>query len=174
MSLGGIVQSTSIRVGGDKMDEAIVSYVRKNHNLLIGETTAEKIKKTIGVAYPPEDGKGKIMEIRGRDLLKGVPKEMTLNEYHIAEALVEPVQQIIEAAKEVLELTPPEVSADIVDQGIVLTGGGALLKNFDHIIKKSTDLPVFVAENPLSCVVVGTGRVLEDHDKYRHVLFRQD
>jgi rod shape-determining protein MreB len=174
VSLGGIVESSSIRVGGDKMDEAIISYVRKNHDLLIGETMAEKIKKTIGIAQPPEDGKGKVMEIRGRDLHKGVPKEMTLSEYHIAEALIEPVSQIVDAAREVLERAPPEISADIVDQGIVLTGGGALLKNLDQVIKKATNLPVFVADNPLSCVVVGTGKVLEDHQRYRHVLFRQD
>ncbi|MBT4922862.1 MAG: rod shape-determining protein [Rickettsiales bacterium] len=174
VSLGGIVYSRSIRVGGDKMDEAIISYVRRNHNLLIGETTAEKIKKTIGIAMKPDDNKGKVMEIKGRDLINGVPKEMVLSEYDIAEALVEPVAQIVEAAQAALESTPPELSSDIVDQGIVLTGGGALLKNLSCVLKNSTGLPVFVAENALSCVVNGTGKVLENHGKYKHVLFRQD
>jgi rod shape-determining protein MreB and related proteins len=174
VSLGGIVYSCSIRVGGDKMDEGIISYVRRNHNLLIGETTAERIKKTIGIAHPPEDGKGKVMEIKGRDLVNGVPKEMVLTEYHIAEALVEPIAQIVDAAKAALESTPPELSSDIVDQGIVLTGGGALLKGLDTVLRKYTNLPVFVAEGALSCVVLGTGKVLEDHCKYKHVLFRQD
>ena len=174
VSLGGIVYSRSIRVGGDKMDEAIISYVRRNHNLLVGETTAERIKKTIGVAYTPEDGKGKVMEIKGRDLVNGVPKEITLSEYHIAEALVEPISQIVDAAKDALESTPPELSSDIADQGIVLTGGGSQLKNLDLVLRKAVNLPVFVAENALSCVVVGTGKVLENHDKYKHVLFRQE
>lgn len=174
VSLGGIVYSRSIRVGGDKMDEAIISYVRRNHNLLVGETSAEKIKKTIGVAYAPEDGKGKVMEIKGRDLVNGVPKEMTLSEYHIAESLVEPISQIVDAAKAALESTPPELSSDIVDQGIVLTGGGALLTNLDYVLRKATNLPVFVAENSLSCVAVGTGKALENHMKYKHVLFRQE
>lgn len=174
VSLGGIVYSRSIRVGGDKMDEAIIAYVRRHHNLLIGETTAEKIKKTVGVAHPPADGKGKVMEIKGRDLINGVPKEMSLSEYHIAEALIEPVSQVVEAAKVALEATPPELSSDIVDQGIVLTGGGALLKGLDHVLREATGLPVFVAENSLSCVVNGTGKVLENHQKYKHVLFRQD
>ncbi|MBT4878726.1 MAG: rod shape-determining protein [Alphaproteobacteria bacterium] len=174
VSLGGIVYSRSIRVGGDKMDQAIISYVRRNHNLLIGETTAERIKKTVGVAYAPEDGKGKVMEIKGRDLVNGVPKEMSLNEFHIAEALVEPISQIVDAAKAALESTPPELSSDIVDQGIVLTGGGGLLKNLDFVLRKATNLPVFVAENSLLCVVAGTGKALENHDKYKHVLFRQE
>jgi rod shape-determining protein MreB len=174
VSLGGIVYSRSIRVGGDKMDEAVISYVRRNHNLLIGETSAEKIKKTIGIASPPEDNKGKVVEIKGRDLVHGVPKEITLSEYNIAEALVEPVSQIVDAAKAALESTPPELSSDIVDQGIVLTGGGALLKNLDSVLRKNTGLPVFVAEHSLSCVVSGTGKVLENHNKYKHVLFRQE
>ncbi len=174
VSLGGVVYSRSIRVGGDKMDEAIISYVRRKHNLLIGESTAEKVKKTIGVAHSSSDGQGKVMEVKGRDLIKGVPKEITLSESHIAESLVEPISQIIDAAKDALEATPPELSSDIVDQGIALTGGGALLHNLDYVIRQATQLPVFIAEDPLSCVVNGSSKVLENHTKYRHVLFRQD
>lgn len=174
LSLGGIVYSRSVRVGGDKMDEAIISYVRRHHNLLIGESTAEKIKKEIGSACPPADKQGRILEIKGRDLINGVPKEVTLTEYQVAESLIEPVSQIIEAVKTALECTPPELSSDIVDQGIVMTGGGALLKNLDHVLREATKLPVFVAEDPLTCVVRGTGMILEDRDSLRHVLFKYD
>ncbi|AZL15099.1 rod shape-determining protein [Rickettsiales endosymbiont of Stachyamoeba lipophora] len=174
LSLGGIVYARSVRVGGDKMDEAIISYIRRNHNLLIGESTAEKIKKTIGAACVPEDGIGKSMEIKGRDLIHGVPKEITLNEYQIAESLVEPVSQVVEAVKIALECTPPELSSDIVDKGIVLTGGGSLLKNLDIVLRDATGLPVFVADDALSCVAIGTGKVLENMKKLQHVLFKQD
>ncbi len=174
LSLGGIVYSRSVRVGGDKMDEAIISYVRRHHNLLIGESSAEKIKKEIGSACPPADKKGRSMEIKGRDLINGVPKEITLTEYQIAESLIEPVSQIIEAIKTALECTPPELSSDIVDKGIVMTGGGSLLHNLDYVIREATKLPVFVAEDPLTCVARGTGRVLEEREKLRHVLFKQD
>lgn len=174
LSLGGIVYARSVRVGGDKMDEAIISYVRRHHNLLIGESTAEKIKKEIGSACPPSDKKGKTMEIKGRDLINGVPKEVTLTEYQVAESLIEPVSQIIEAVKTALECTPPELSSDIVDQGIVMTGGGALLKNLDIVLREATQLPVFVAEDPLTCVVRGTGMILEDRESLRHVLFKYD
>lgn len=174
LSLGGIVYARSVRVGGDKMDEAIISYVRRHHNLLIGESSAEKIKQEIGSACHPPDKKGRSMEIKGRDLINGVPKEITLTEYQIAESLIEPVSQIIEAIKTALECTPPELSSDIVDKGIVMTGGGALLKNLDHVIREATKLPVFVAEDPLTCVAKGTGRVLEERSKLKHVLFKQD
>ncbi len=174
LSLGGIVYSRSVRVGGDKMDEAIISYVRRHHNLLIGEASAEKIKKEIGSACPPADKKGRSMEIKGRDLINGVPKEITLTEYQIAESLIEPVSQIIEAVKMALECTPPELSSDIVDKGIVMTGGGSLLHNLDYVIREATKLPVFVADDPLTCVARGTGRVLEERNKLRHVLFKQD
>jgi rod shape-determining protein MreB and related proteins len=174
LSLGGIVYSRSVRVGGDKMDEAIISYVRRHHNLLIGESSAEKIKKEIGSACPPEDKQGKLMTIRGRDLLNGIPKEITLTEYQISESLIEPISQIIEAVKVALECTPPELSSDIVDKGIVMTGGGSLLHNLDYILREATHLPVFIAEDPLTCVARGTGRVLEEHEKLRHVLFKQD
>jgi rod shape-determining protein MreB len=156
------------------MDEAIISYIRRYCNLLIGETTAEKIKKEIGAACAPENGEGKLIEIKGRDLMNGVPKEVVLSEYQIAEALVEPVGQIIEAVKIALECTPPELSSDIVDKGIVLSGGGALLRNLDLVLSNATSLPVFVAEDALQCVAVGSGKVLENPSQLKHVLFRQE
>lgn len=174
LSLGGIVYSRSIRVGGDKLDEAIISYIRRNHNLLVGETTAEKIKKTIGAACPPEKGEGEFMEIKGRDLVNGVPKEIVLSEAQIAESLNEPISAIVEAVKVALECTPPELSSDIVDKGIVLTGGGALLRNLDLVLRSATGLPVFIADDPLSCVALGSGSVLENPDVLKHVLFKQD
>ncbi len=174
LSLGGIVYSRSVRVGGDKMDEAIISYIRRHHNLLIGESSAEKIKKHIGAARPPEDGIGKTIEIKGRDLINGVPKEITLTEQQIAESLAEPVSQIVEAVKIALECTPPELSSDIVDKGIVMTGGGSLLHNLDAVLREATGLPVFVADDPLSCVALGTGKVLEDYKILKHILFKQD
>jgi rod shape-determining protein MreB len=174
LSLGGIVYSRSVRVGGDMMDEAIISYIRRYHNLLIGESTAEKIKKTIGSARVPNDGEGKMMEIKGRDLINGVPKEIVLTESQIAESLLDPVSQIVEAVKIALECTPPELSSDIVDKGIVMSGGGALLHNLDVVLREATGLPVFVADDPLSCVVLGTGKVLENPKKLKHVLFKQE
>ncbi|OWJ65563.1 rod shape-determining protein [Inquilinus limosus] len=162
LSLGGIVSSRSVRVGGDKMDEAIIAYIRRNHNLLIGEGSAERIKKEIGSAAPPEDGEGRYMEIRGRDLLNGVPKELLISERQIAESLAEPISQIVEAVKVALEHTAPELAADIVDKGIVLTGGGSLLGNLDLVLRHSTGLPVSIADDPLSCVALGTGRALEE------------
>jgi rod shape-determining protein MreB len=174
LSLGGIVYARSVRVGGDKMDEAIISYIRRNYNILIGETSAEKIKKQIGSACPPADKVGETIEIKGRDLIEGIPKEMILSEYQISESLIDPISQIIEAVKVVLECVPPELSSDIVDKGIVLTGGGALLRNLDYVLRESTKLPVFVAEDPLSCVARGCGIVLEQFDRFKHVLFKQD
>lgn len=174
LSLGGVVYAHSERVGGDKMDEAIISYIRRYHNLLIGETTAEKIKKEVGAACAPEDGQGRLVEIKGRDLVNGVPKEIVLSEYQVAEALVEPVSQIIEAVKVALECTPPELSSDIVDKGIVLSGGGAQLKSLDLVISQATSLPVLVAENALQCVAAGSGKILENPQALKHVLFRQD
>lgn len=174
LSLGGIVYSRSVRVGGDKMDDAIISYIRRHHNLLIGEATAEKIKKQIGSACQPEKGEGELMEVKGRDLVNGVPKELVLSEAQIAESLAEPIGQLVEAVKVALESTPPELSSDIVDKGIVLTGGGALLKNLDIVLRSATGLPVFLAEDPLTCVAVGSGRVLENPSMLKHVLFKQD
>ena len=170
LSLGSIVYARSVRVGGDKIDEAIISFVRRANNLLIGETSAERIKKQIGIAFPPEDGIGETMEVRGRDLVNGVPKELTLNQAQISEALTEPVSQIVEAVKVALEKTPPELAADIVDKGIVLTGGGALLKKMDFILQQATGLPVAVPEDPLTCVVRGTGRCLDEMKTLKNVL----
>ena len=170
LSLGSIVYARSVRVGGDKLDEAIISYVRRANNLLIGETSAERIKKLIGIAFPPEDGMGETMEVRGRDLVNGVPKELTLNQAQISEALTEPVSQIVEAVKVALEKTPPELAADIVDKGIVLTGGGALLSKMDFILRQATGLPVAVPEDPLTCVVRGTGRCLDEMKTLKNVL----
>src|ERR1700742_3927512 len=170
ISLGGIVYSRSVRVGGDKMDEGIISYIRRHQNLLIGEASSERIKKEIGSAALPMDGNGVTMEIKGRDLLNGVPKEITITQRHIAEALAEPVGAIVEAVKVALEATPPELAADIVDKGIVLTGGGSLLANLDQVLREETGLPVSIADDPLSCVALGTGRVLENTKIMRHVL----
>ncbi|GGG49803.1 rod shape-determining protein [Caldovatus sediminis] len=171
ISLGGIVYARSVRVGGDKMDEAIISYIRRHHNLLIGESTAERIKMEIASAAPPEDGgEGTLTEVRGRDLMNGVPREVVVSQRQIADSLAEPVSQIVEAVKVALENTPPELAADIVDKGIVLTGGGALLNRLDQVLRDSTGLPVTVAEEPLSCVALGTGRALEEMKRLRHVL----
>jgi rod shape-determining protein MreB len=170
LSLGGIVYARSIRVGGNKMDEAIISYIRRNHNLLVGEATAERIKKEIGSACLPEDGNGRVLEIKGRDLMNGVPKEIVISQRQIAESLAEPVSAIIEAVKVALEHTAPELSADIVDKGIVLTGGGSLLGNLDFVLRHATGLPVSLADEPLTCVALGTGRCLEEMKTLRHVL----
>jgi len=170
LSLGGIVYSRSVRVGGDKMDEAIIAYIRRNHNLLVGEGSAARIKEDIGSACPPEDTEGQTMEIKGRDLMNGVPKELILSERQIAESLAEPVGAIIEAVKVALEHTAPELAADIVDKGIVLTGGGALLGNMDFVLRHATGLPVSIADDPLSCVVLGTGRALEEMKRLKDVL----
>ena len=170
LSLGGIVYAQSVRVSGDKMDQAIIAYIRRTHNLLVGERSAERIKEAIGSACPPEEGEGRTMEIKGRDLLHGVPKELIISERQIAESLAEPISQIIEAVKSALEHTAPELAADIVDKGIVLTGGGALLTNMDYVLRYATGLPVSIAEDALSCVAMGTGRALEEIKKLRHVL----
>ncbi len=162
LSLGGIVYSRSVRVGGDKMDDAIIAYIRRHHNLLIGEASAERIKKAIGSAVmPPNGSDGDVVSIKGRDLMNGVPKEITISERDISESLAEPVGQITEAVKIALEATPPELAADIVDKGIVLTGGGALLRNLDQLLRDATGLPVSIADEPLSCVALGTGKALE-------------
>ena len=162
ISLGGIVYAKSVRVGGDKMDEAIIAYIRRVHNLLIGEGTAERIKKDVGSACPPADGEGRTMTIKGRDLMNGVPKEIVITERQVAESLGEPVGQIVEAVKVALEHTAPELAADIVDKGIVLTGGGALLSNLDFVLRHATGLAVTIADDPLSCVALGTGQALEE------------
>jgi rod shape-determining protein MreB len=171
ISLGGIVYAKSVRVGGDKMDEAIISYIRRHFNLLIGESSAERIKMEVGAARIPENGEdGPCKQVKGRDLINGVPREITVSQAQISESLAEPVFQIVEAVKVALENTPPELAADIVDKGIVLTGGGALLYRLDEVLREATGLPVVVAEEPLSCVVLGTGRALEDMKSLRNVL----
>jgi rod shape-determining protein MreB len=171
ISLGGIVYSRSTRLGGDKMDEAIISYIRRNHNLLIGESSAERIKLSIGAASVPDYGdEGPYQEVRGRDLMNGVPREVLVSQRQIAESLTDPVTQIIEAVKAALENTPPELAADIVDRGIVLTGGGALLYRLDQVLRDTTGLPVVVAEDPLQCVALGTGRALEEPRRLSNVL----
>jgi rod shape-determining protein MreB len=170
LSLGGIVYARSVRVGGDKMDEAIISYIRRHHNLLVGEASAERIKKEVGCAKAPDNANEVRIDIKGRDLLNGVPKEITISQAQIADALQEPVSQIVEAVKVALEATPPELAADIVEKGIVMTGGGALLTNLDQVLRERTGLPVSIADEPLSCVALGTGKVLEHLNSHRQVL----
>ncbi len=162
LSLGGVVNSTSVKAAGDRFDEAIMEYMRTTHKLAIGETTAERMKKYIGSASPPDDGDGRSMSVKGRDLITGLPKEISISQRQIAEALAEPVAQIIDTIKRALEQTPAELSADIVERGIMLTGGGSLLFNLDKVLRRSTSLPVSIAEDPLLCVVMGTGQALEE------------
>ena len=163
MSLGGVVFSKSLRVAGDAMDGAIISYMRKKFNLLIGESTAEKIKKEIGTAIPTSNN---VFLMKGRDIRTGTPKEISLTEEDACEALMPILNQMLSAIKEALENTPPELSADLVDMGLVLTGGGALLKNIDKLISKDTGLPVTIADNPLECVALGTGKALENEELF--------
>ncbi len=168
ISLGGIVASSSIKVAGDKIDEAIVQYIKRKYNLLIGEATAEQIKIQIGNVFPEEPYD--TMEIKGRDLISGIPKTITITSKEIEEAIREPVDLIIQAIKEVLEETPPELSADLVDRGITLSGGGALLRNLDRLIAQATGLPVRVAEDPMICVALGAGKALDNLDKLKDIM----
>ncbi|HWA22185.1 MAG TPA: rod shape-determining protein [Caulobacterales bacterium] len=161
LSLGGVVWSRSLRVAGDKMDEAIIQYLRRTENLLIGDSTAERIKKEVGTAKPPDEGLGMSMLIKGRDNLNGVPKEVSVNEAMVAEALREPVSDIVDAVKQAFEQMPPELAADIFDHGIMLTGGGALLRNLDAVLQDRISIRVSVADDPLTCVVMGCGKALE-------------
>jgi rod shape-determining protein MreB len=171
MSLGGVVYSNAVRVAGDQMDADIIDYVRKNKNLLIGESTAEEIKKNIGCALPPKDKNSeRTMKIKGRDLLSGTPRETTITESQVAGALSVTVSKIIDTVRQALELTPPELSADIVDYGIAMTGGGALLRDLDVAIRKATGLPAFLVDDAVSCVARGSGEMLSDLDKFRHIL----
>jgi len=171
ISLGGIVFARSVRVGGDKMDEAIIGYIRRHHNLLIGESSAERIKIELGAAGTVENcDEGPYREVRGRDLMNGVPREVLVSQREIADSLAEPVTAIVEAVKVALENTPPELAADIVDRGIVLTGGGALLYRLDQVLRDATGLSVVIAENPLQCVALGTGRALEERKRLSNVL----
>ncbi len=168
IALYGIVCDTSVRVGGDEMDEAIISYLKKNYNLLVGEGMAEKIKMQIGAAYPLE--RELEMEVKGRDLVAGVPHTLKISSAEIREALAEPVNAIVEAVRRALEQTPPELSADLMDKGIVMTGGGSQLRGLDELLRQETNLPVNVIDDPMVCVCKGTARILEDMGKYYKVL----
>ena len=174
ISLAGIVYAKSVRVGGDKMDEALAQHLKRKYNLLIGERTAEEIKIQIGSAHPdtpssPKEGRKDKMEVKGRDLVSGIPKTLEIDAQEIREALSEPINAIVEAVRIALERTPPELAADIVDKGIVLAGGGALLRNLDQLLREETGLPVVIAEDPLSCVVLGSGKVLDELDLLKQV-----
>src|SRR5438105_1603583 len=164
ISLGGMVYAGSVRVGGDKFDEAIVNYIRRNYGMLIGETTAEQIKKTIGSAFPGSEVRE--MEVKGRNLAEGIPRSFTISSNEILEALTEPLNQIVSAVKSALEQTPPELGADIAEKGMVLTGGGALLRDLDRLLMEETGLPVIVADDPLTCVVRGSGKALEKMEHF--------
>lgn len=170
ISLGGIVTSKSVRTAGDEFDSSIVSYIKKEYNLAIGDRTAEEIKINIGCAYLDEDSEIKTMSIRGRDLISGLPRTVDINSKHILAALAEPVSVIVEAIKYTLEKTPPELAADIMEAGIVLTGGGALLRGLDKLISNETGMPVHIANEPLNCVAIGTGAALEHIDTLKGVL----
>ena len=163
ISLGGIVYSGSVRVGGDKFDEAIINYIRRNYGMLIGETTAEEIKKEIGSAFPGSEVREK--EVKGRNLAEGIPRSFTISSNEILEALTDPLNSIVSAVKSALEQTPPELGADIAEKGMVLTGGGALLRDIDRLLMEETGLPVIVADDPLTCVVRGSGKALDKMDK---------
>jgi len=168
IALSGIVSNTSIRTGGDELDTAIVTFLRKNYNLLIGEPTAEAVKIQIGSAF--DSGDERSMEVKGRDLVSGIPKTVTVHSEEIRECTQEPIQSIVEAVRRALEITPPELASDIVDRGIVMTGGGALIRGLDQLLTQETNLPIHVDEEPLTCVVRGAGRILDDMHKYRNVL----
>ena len=168
ISLGGIVTAKSIRLGGDELDEAIVSYVKKEYSLMIGERTAEDVKIKIGSAY--KEGDEIEMEIRGRDLISGLPKTMQISSSEVRDALRDPVNSIVDGIKSTLEKTPPELASDIMENGIMLTGGGALLKGLDKLVKEETGMPVKIAENPLDCVAIGTGKSVEDQEIFEKVL----
>ena len=168
ISLGGIVTSKSLRVGGDEMDEAIINYIKREYNLMIGERTAEEIKIQIGSAFPKP--KEETMDIRGRDLVSGLPKTLKITSTEILEALKDPISSIIEAIKMTLEKTPPELAADIMDRGIMLTGGGALLSGIDKLIREETGMPVQIADQPTDCVALGAGKILEESSLFRRVL----
>lgn len=172
IALGGIVVSQSVRCAGDEFDAAIINFIKKRYNLLIGERTAESIKMQIGSAYPVD--RDEIMQIKGRNLMSGLPENVNISSKEVREALSEPLSRIVDAIKCTLEQTPPELAADIIDHGITLTGGGALLRGLDALVSKETGINVHIAENPLDCVAVGTGRVLEDIERLRDVLTTGD
>jgi rod shape-determining protein MreB len=169
ISLAGIVYSQSVRVAGDKMDESIVQYVKRKYNLLIGERSAELVKMSVGTAYPDPDGENAAMEVKGRDLVAGIPKTVHVHADEIRDSLREPINAIVQAVRIALEKTPPELAADIVDKGIVLAGGGALLRNLDILLREETGLPIMVADDPLSCVAMGAGMALDEIELLREV-----
>ena len=169
LSLGGVVLCTSIKAAGDSFDESISEYMRSTHKLAIGEASAERMKKNIGSACAPDDGDGDSISVKGRDLITGLPKEIIITQRNLSEALADPVSQIIDIIKKALEQTPPELAADIVESGIMLTGGGSLLNNLDKVLRRATSLPVSIAEDPLLCVVMGTGKILEEKSKLSDV-----
>ncbi len=168
IALSGIVSNTSIRVGGDELDASIVTFLRKNYNLLIGEPTSEAVKIQIGSAF--DFGEERTMDVKGRDLVSGIPKTVSVHSDEVRECTQEPIQQIVEAVRRALEITPPELASDIVDRGIVMTGGGAMIRGLDRLLTAETNLPIHVDEEPLTCVVRGAGRILDDLQKYRNVL----
>jgi rod shape-determining protein MreB len=170
LSLGDIVYARSVRIGGDRMDEAIINYLRRHQNLLVGVATAERIKTSIGTARMPRDGHGTTMMIRGRDLVNGIPKEATVNQAQVVEALSEPVEAICEAVMAALEVTPPDLASDIVDRGVMLTGGGALLGDLDLALRERTGLPVSIADECLNSVALGSGKALEYEKELRHAI----
>jgi rod shape-determining protein MreB len=169
ISLDGVVYSKAVRVGGDKMDDAIMAFIKRRYNLMIGDMTSELIKINLGSVYKAEGSEQLSMEIKGRDLISGIPKTLTINEAEIREALTEPVNVILDTIKVVLENTPPELASDIVDRGIILAGGGALLKGLDQLIRQETGLPVFIADDPLTAIVRGVGKMLDEIDLLRRV-----
>ena len=172
VSLGGVAECESIKTAGASFDEAIIRYIRRRHNVLIGEKTAEEVKMAIGCVVPRPDTD--VEEVKGRDLVTGLPKTVKISSAELAEVLLEPMRDILEAIHLVLERTPPELSADIIDHGIYLTGGGALLRGLDRLISKETGMPVYIAENPLDCVALGSGKVLDNFDKLGDVISSDD
>jgi rod shape-determining protein MreB len=172
IALSGIVNNTSIRIAGDEMNEAIISYLKKKYSLAIGENTAEQVKIKIGSAYKLPGGE-EFMDVKGRDVVDGLPKTLRISSAEIREALDEPVRLIMQALRSALEQTPPELASDIVDRGIVMTGGGSLLRGFDQRIREETNLPVYVVDDPLTCVVMGSGRIINDTEKYSKLLARE-
>ena len=172
IALSGIVNNTSIRIAGDEMDEAIITYLKKKYNLAIGENTAEKVKKTIGSAYKLPGGE-EFMDVKGRDVIDGLPKTIRISSAEIRDGLDEPVRLIMQALRQALEQTPPELASDIVDRGIVMTGGGSLLRGLDQRIREETNLPVYVVEDPLTCVAMGAGKIINNTSKYSKLLARE-
>jgi rod shape-determining protein MreB len=170
VALSGIVNNVSIRIGGDEMDDSIINYLKKKYNLLVGFQTAEKIKMEIGNAFPEKEERS--VDVKGRDLVDGLPKTLKVTSSEIREALVEPVNYIMQALREALEKTPPELASDIVDRGIIMTGGGSMLRGLDQRIRQETDLPVYVVETPLLCVVKGTEKISNDFSLYRELVFK--